>query len=110
VATNSGGVSFAAVQGQTYQIAVDDSSGLTGEIKFTLQIPPVELPLIQTRSSGNTTLLEYSASPGEVVLLQSSSDGSNWKNVKTATAHQHQVSFTVGGSRSGILYRALVVD
>lgn len=110
VATNSGGVSFAAVQGQTYQIAVDDSAGLTGEIKFTLQIPPVELPLMQSRSSGKLTVLEYGASPGEVVLLQSSSDGSNWKNVKTATARQHQVSFTVGGNGSGTLYRALVVD
>lgn len=110
VATNSGSVSFAAVQGQTYQIAVDDAAGLTGEIKFTLQIPPVELPLIQMRQSGNVTLLEYSASPGEVVLLQSSSDGSNWNNVETATAHQHQVSFTVRGNASGISYRAFVVD
>jgi hypothetical protein len=110
VATNSGSVSFSAVQGRTYQIAVDDAAGLTGEIKFTLQIPPVVLPLIGTRQSGNLTVLEYSASPGQVVLLQSSSDGSNWTNVGTVTARQHQVNFAVKGSTSGKSYRALVVD
>lgn len=38
IAANSGGVSFEAVRGQTYQIAVGDLAGLTGAIKFRLQV------------------------------------------------------------------------
>src|ERR1035441_7956349 len=37
VATDSGGVTFVAVEGQTYQIAVGDHAGITGAIKLELQ-------------------------------------------------------------------------
>jgi hypothetical protein len=37
VAEDSGGVSFDAVEGQTYQIAIGDSAGLTGAIQMKLQ-------------------------------------------------------------------------
>jgi hypothetical protein len=40
VAENSGGVSFQAVKGQIYQIAVSDSGGLTGTVKLKLQASP----------------------------------------------------------------------
>jgi hypothetical protein len=40
VAENSGGVSFQAVKGQIYQIAVSDSGGLTGAIDLKLQLLP----------------------------------------------------------------------
>lgn len=109
-ATNSGSVSFEAIQGKTYQIAIDDSAGLTGEIKFTLQVPPVELPLLNTRRSANFTLLEYQALPHQVVLLQYSVDGVNWKNIGTATAHQNTVSFVVRSNARDNSYRAFVID
>ncbi|HEY2082746.1 MAG TPA: hypothetical protein VGI88_08150 [Verrucomicrobiae bacterium] len=109
-ATNSGSVSFEAIQGKTYQIAVDDSAGLTGEIKFTLQVPPAELPLLSTRSSAGFTVLVYHASPRQVVLLQYSVDGVNWKNIGTATAHQNIVSFVVRSNARDNSYRAFVID
>jgi hypothetical protein len=38
IAANSGAVSFEAVQGHIYQIAVGDMAGLTGAIKFSLHV------------------------------------------------------------------------
>jgi hypothetical protein len=108
--TNTGGISFEAVQGKTYQIVIDDSAGLTGEIKFTLQVPPVELPLSSTRRSAVVTVLNYPALAHQVVLLQSSVNGGNWKNVSTATAHQNMVSFAVRANTPNTSYRAFVID
>jgi hypothetical protein len=112
-AEGSGSVSFQAVQGTAYQIAVADADGLTGKIKFTMQAPVVELTLTRPplRSSG-LALLTYNAAPGQVVLLQYSQDNSAWKNVRTATAYQGKVSFVVSTSSvaKGVLYRGIVVN
>jgi hypothetical protein len=113
ITAGSGSVSFQAVQGNAYQIAVADAGGLTGKIKFTLQAPVVELTLLGTPSrSLKWTLFNYGASVGQVVLLQSSREKSPWKNVRTATAHQNHVSFAVSGRdiANGTSYRAIVVD
>jgi hypothetical protein len=45
--TSQGGMSFQAVQGQTYQIAIGDMSGLTGAIKFNIML----LAQLQPRQS-----------------------------------------------------------
>lgn len=113
IAANPGGLSFDAVQGQTYQIAIEDASGLTGAITFTVQAPQVQLPLARTpRRSGLGTLLSYVASPHQVVLLQYSTDGTHWGNVRTATAHQGKVEFYVRPSLTSphFQFRAIVVD
>ena len=39
IAEGAGGLSFNAIQGQTYQIAVSDDGGLTGNISLTLLAP-----------------------------------------------------------------------
>ncbi len=113
VAADSGGVTFEAVAGQTYQIAVGDSAGLTGAIKLELQAPIVDLPLLQTvRRSANSALLRYAASAGQVVLLLRSDDGSNWQNGQTSVANRGMVEFLVRPtpSNNGPYYRAIVVD
>jgi hypothetical protein len=113
VAADSGGVAFEAVAGQTYQIAVGDSIGLTGAIKLELQAPIVDLPLFQTvRSSGKSAFLRYAASVGQVVLLIRSDDGVNWQNVQTSIASRNVVGFLVrpAPSDNGPYYRAIVVD
>ncbi|MGO8697082.1 MAG: hypothetical protein ACLQVY_05120 [Limisphaerales bacterium] len=113
IAAGSGNVSFQAVQGNAYQIAVADAEGLTGKIKFTLHAPVVELePLGTPLRWGEFMLLTYSASVGQIGLLQSSRDNSTWKDVRTATAHQNKLSFAVssGDIAKGTSYRAIVVD
>src|SRR5205085_5636510 len=52
IAADSGAVSFEAVEGQTYQIAVGDASGVTGAIKLKLEAPVLELPLLETLPVG----------------------------------------------------------
>jgi hypothetical protein len=113
VATDSGGVTFEAVAGQTYQIAVGDHAGLTGAIKLELQATIVDLPLFQTvRRPANSALLRYPASAGQVVLLLRSNDGSNWQNVRTGVANRGMVEFLVrpAPSNNGPYYQAIVVD
>ncbi len=113
MAADTGGVSFEAAQGQNYKIAVNDASGLTGAIKMQIQAPVIELPLARApMKSGNVALLSYTASPRQTVLLQSSTDGATWKNVRTALARQTTVNFVVRPTptASGPFYRAIVVD
>jgi hypothetical protein len=113
VAADSGRVTFEAVAGQTYQIAVGDHAGLTGAIKLELQAPIVDLPLLQTvRRTANTASLRYAASAGQVVLLQRSNDGVNWQNVQTSVPGRGLVEFLVRPvpSNNGPFYRAIVFD
>ena len=113
VAADSGGVTFEAVEGQTYQIAVGDDAGLTGAIKLELQAPIVDLPLVQTvRRPANSALLRYRASAGQVILLLCSNDGANWQNVRTGVANRGMVEFLVhpAPTGDGPYYRAIVVD
>jgi hypothetical protein len=113
VASDTGGVSFDAVQGQTYQIAIQDAGGLTGAIKWTLQAPVIELPLVSTATrSGSQSLLTYAASPRQIVLLQVSTDGSIWQNRATTLARRNSVTFIArpAPGASGPFYRAIVVD
>ena len=113
VATDSGGVTFEAVEGQTYQIAVGDDAGITGAIKLELQVPIVDLPLLQTvRRPANSALLRYRASAGQVILLLCSNDGANWQNVRTGIANRGMVEFLVrpAPDGDGPYYRAIVVD
>jgi hypothetical protein len=113
VATDSGGVTFEAVEGQTYQIAVGDDAGITGAIKLELQAPIVDLPLFQTvRRPANSALLRYPASAGQVILLLRSDDGANWQNVRTGVANRGMVEFLVrpAPDGDGPYYRAIVVD
>jgi hypothetical protein len=114
VAAGAGGVSFDAVAGQTYQIAVGDAAGQTGTIEMTLQAPVVEAPLVRAIrwSSLNSAMLDYSAKPGQVVLLLSCSDGVNWQEAQTATAHYNNVEFyvTPAPSPGGTAYAAVIVD
>jgi hypothetical protein len=114
VAASAGSLSFNAVEGQTYQIAVGDAGGQTGAIAMTLLAPVVEVPLLKVlhASSSNSALLFYSASPGQVLLLLRSSDGVHWQEVKTATARGNDVIFYVNPapSANGMRYGAIPVD
>jgi hypothetical protein len=114
VAAGAGGVSFSAVEGHTYQIAVGDASGQTGAIAMTLTAPMVEVHLLGVLRGGsrNSALLEYSASRGQVVLLMKCSDGVNWQEAQTATAHNNYVQFyvTPPPSPKGTRYEAIIVD
>jgi hypothetical protein len=113
VAENSGGVSFEAIAGQTYQIAVSDLGGLTGAIDLKLQAPIVELPLLRAaRIVFDTTQLSYAVSVGQIILFQRSNDGANWQNVQERTALRNTIQFSVRTTPAGNgpYYRAVVVD
>jgi hypothetical protein len=114
VAADTGGVTFDAVAGQTYQIAIGDAAGQTGAIAMTLEAPVVEAPLLRVYGGGFTgsALLEYSASPGQVVLLLRSSDGVNWQEARTATVRGNSALFyvTPAPSPGGTSYEAIIVD
>jgi hypothetical protein len=108
----TGSVSFDAVTGQTYQIAVSDSAGLTGSIQLALKAPVVTLNLKRqtSRTSGNT-LLQYDSQAGQRILLQRSSSNV-WTNVQTVLARSSTLSFLVrpAPGANGPYYRAIVVD
>jgi hypothetical protein len=112
-ASGSGSVSFQAIEGVAYQISVADAAGLTGKIKFTLQAPVVELALAQSPvKTGALTMLTYNVSVGQIVLLQSSSNITTWRDIRTATAHKNKINFAVstGNVAKGISFRAIVVN
>jgi hypothetical protein len=114
VTSGDGSVSFTAKMGQTYQIAVSDLGGLTGAIKMTLRAPIVEATLVKTLGSPKRSpmLLEYAAAPGQMLLLERSTNGSNWTSVSTAVAHSGKVGFNVAPAPGdqGPFYRAIIVD
>ncbi|TAK91396.1 MAG: hypothetical protein EPO07_19795 [Verrucomicrobia bacterium] len=116
VAQTGGGMEFSnfeAEEGQTYQIAVSDFSGLTGKISLALRAPIIECPLLRaSRLVTGRTLLRYTASPGQVVMLLSSADGVNWKNGPIVNTHRNNVDFLVTKrpTDAGPFYRAIVVD
>ena len=112
VAQGAGGLSFTAAQGQTYQIAVSDYNGLTGAFTFNLQAPIVDLPLQHVAKVGNTTMLVYGASKGEVAALLVSTDHVNWKIVQTQVAAGNMVSFQVKqtSALADPYYRAILFD
>ncbi len=105
-------LTFEAVAGQTYQISVEDFSGLTGAIKFKLQAPVVEVPLSRRLGSSRIVSLVYPARPGQVILLQRSPDGQNWSDMQKGTAHWNRVEFIVkqDGIANRFFYRAIIVD
>jgi len=108
----SGGLSFNAIEGHTYKIAVGDYNGLTGAIKLTLQAPIVDLPLARVVRPGKNAVLIYAAAPGEVVALLHSTDNQNWEIVQTKTAVSQRLMFQVkpAPTRSGPFYRAILFD
>lgn len=113
VAADSGGASFEAVAGKTYQIAVSDAAGLTGIIQMKLQAPIVELALSNIiHVFPNSARLVYAATTGQVILLQRSRDGTNWQNLQESTASSNTIQFSVRPSPAGNgpYYRAIVVD
>lgn len=113
IAEGSGSVSFEVEAKQTYQIAVSDAGGLTGAITFRAQVQPVEAVLSQVISRGGTkAVLSYDAAPGEKILLQRSADGTEWRNLRQAVAHDNGVQFLVrqAPASAGPFYRAFIVD
>jgi hypothetical protein len=112
VVEGTGGLTFNAVRGQTYQIAVSDDNGLTGAISLKLQAPVIDLPLEQMVKHANATSLTYGASSGEIVALLFSTDNANWTIVQKATAVGPMVLFHVAQApaQSGPFYRAIIFD
>lgn len=113
VAAGAGSLDFSAVTGQEYQIAVGDLGGLTGKISMVIQGPVVEAPLLRvTRSPGLAgALLEYGATPGQVLQLQRMGT-TEWKAAQMATAHHDAVNFLVrtAPATNGPTYRAVIVN
>jgi hypothetical protein len=100
-----------------FQIGVSDLGGLTGAIALNLEAPIVELPLVNSlQKNFMTKELFYTAKPGQVILLQSSLDGSNWKNVQQTLPQMKLLTkntqFMVPALFNGkpLSYRAIVVD
>jgi hypothetical protein len=112
VATNTESLTFTAVQGMTYQIAVGDTQGLAGGINIRLQAPIVDLVLLKKGIAREGTQITYS-SPNHVVAgLLSSTDGVNWNLVETKVASGNEVRFLVQTppTQNGPFYRAIIFD
>jgi hypothetical protein len=112
ISAGTGSTSFEAVAGQTYQIAVSDFDGVTGAIVFHLQAPVVEAELRSVIASRSRALLSYTALKGQKLLLQKSSNGLSWQNVRTALARSSGTTFSVNQppAQAGPFYRAIIVD
>jgi hypothetical protein len=113
LAQGSGGLAFAAVQGNSYQIAVSDQNGLTGAIKLTLQAPLIMKSLSRTVNRGRSAAdLYYRAASGEIIALLTSTDGYNWRIDHTQTAKGNLAIFQVRPppSPSGPFYCAIFFD
>lgn len=111
VAQGSGGLSFNAVKGKTYQIAVSDYNGLTGKINMNLLGPIIDLPLYRIFKAGRNATLAYTAAAGEVAALLYSADNVNWKIIQTKSVIGKIVTFQVRvPTPSGPFYRAILFD
>jgi hypothetical protein len=111
VATGAGGLSFTAVQGKTYQIAVSDANGLTGAIKLDLLGPIIDLPLYRMFKSGKYADLYYAGSADEVAGLLYAPDGVNWSLIQTKNVVGKSVFFHVRTPTvSGPFYRAIIFN
>jgi hypothetical protein len=111
VAQGSGGLSFNAVKGKTYQIAVSDYNGLTGKINLNLLGPIVDLPLYRMFKAGRNANMAYTAAAGEVAALLYSADNVNWKIIQTTSVIGKTVTFQVRvPTPSGPFYRAILFD
>jgi len=111
VGAGTGAISFAAKTGQSYQIAVGDASGLTGEIKLVIQAPVVAAPLLDVRRGSSSALLRFSAASGQVLQLQRLG-ATKWINLQKAVAHLNEVDFyvkPVPATNDGTI-RAIVVN
>ena len=112
VATNTESLTFTAVQGTTYQIAVGDANGFTGGINLRLQAPIVNLPLLQKTGQRNGTVLTYGAPNNVVAGFLSSPDNVNWSLIATKVASGYGVQFLAQPSPTpnGPFYRAIIFD
>ena len=112
VAEGAGGLSFNALRGQTYQIAISDENGLTGNIRLTLLAPIVDLPLQTTARLGRGAILTYRGTVGEIAALLYSADDSNWTITQKTNVMKNVASFQVpqAPTRLGPFYRAIIFD
>ena len=113
VAEGSGALSFNAVEGVTYQIAVADADGQTGAVQLGLLAPIIDLPLVEThRSSRNAWLVYGSANRTEIVAFLSSTDNFNWHVVATSVPQSYNITFeaTPPPTPTGPFYRAIIFD
>jgi hypothetical protein len=110
ITSAEGSVTFNAIAGMTYQIAVSDLNGLTGEINLSLKAPIVSLSLKRQTRLGWSALLEYASETGQQVLLQRGVSNV-WQNAQTVTARSSSVTFIAKPLPSATTpYRAIVVD
>ena len=112
VAHGLNSATFEAVAGKTYQIAVSDAAGQTGNITLTLVAPTVEVSLVKTTRLGTGALLRFATAPGQKLLLLNSNDGENWRNGPSVVARRNTVDFLVyrAPKATGPHYRAIIVD
>ncbi len=112
IAVGMATVTFQATAGQTYQICISDRQGVTGGILMRITAPIQEAPLIRTQKSKNVALLQFSGIKGQTLLLQKSSNGYHWTNVRSASVHKTSITFQVrpAPAEDGPFYRAIVVD
>ena len=112
VGMDHGNLSFEAVAGETYEIAIGDVDGRTGAIKLTLQAPVVAASLDSVEARRRTAVFRYAAVPGQKILLQRSTNGTDWQNRRVAIARRGFVEFPVSIPPGGATpsYRAIIVD
>ena len=62
--------------------------------------------------AANKAVLCYEGSPGDKILLQRSEDGTTWRNMRQAVAHDNGVQFLVrpAPGSGGPFYRAFIID
>ena len=113
VASGVGGLTFNSVMGKTYQIAVGDAGGLTGEIKMNISGPLIPMKLLGVLKFPGThrAMLRFGARSGQVLQLQRRGPN-NWIALQSAMARNNEVNFLINNPPADVAsyYRAVVVN
>ncbi|MGC3960353.1 MAG: hypothetical protein QM813_21230 [Verrucomicrobiota bacterium] len=94
VGTNTSQISFPAVGGVTYHLAVDGFNAATGSVTLNLTLPVVDISLSQpTRGGDGFFHFTITSVPGAVLRVEATTNLATWASIATVTNRYRDPGF-----------------